>query len=297
MSPEDRSIKDKSPAVETRHLCYGYRDTPILKDLSFVVNRGEFFILIGPNGSGKTTLMKTLAGILGATGSLKVLGRPAAEFSRKALARHIAFVPQQLPVDFPFSVREVVLMGRAPHQGILGFETRADTAVADQAMAVTDISYLAERRLNCLSGGELQRVFIAKALCQEPDILLLDEPTAFLDLAHQIQVMDLLEHLKQEKGITIIMVSHDLNLAAMYGDRLLLMQDGEILSLGTPNEVLTFPVLEAAYGCVLLTEKSPLGDFPRVTTVPGRLGASALNRLGQRTDGADFLPGDPSPGK
>jgi iron complex transport system ATP-binding protein len=259
------------PAIEARALCYQYRDEPVLKGLSFAVERGEFFILIGPNGSGKTTLMKTMAGILKATGSLKILGRPTAGFTRRALARHMAFVPQQLPTDFPFSVREVVLMGRAPHQGILGFETRTDRTAAEQVMEITDISHLAERRLNCLSGGELQRIFIAKALCQEPDILLLDEPTAFLDLAHQTQVMDLLENLKQEKGITIVMVCHDLNLAAMYGNRLLLLRGGEALHLGTPNEVLTFPVLEAAYGCVLLTEKSPLGDFPRVTTIPGRL--------------------------
>ena len=278
MNPEEMSPGDVIPAVEARHLSYGYRDALVLKDLSFAVRRGEFFILIGPNGSGKTTLMKTMAGILKATGGLKLLGRPVAGFSRKALARHVAFVPQQLPMDFPFSVREVVLMGRAPHLGILGFETRADVAVADRVMAITDIPHLADRRLNCLSGGELQRVFIAKALCQEPDIILLDEPTAFLDLAHQIQVMDLLENLKQEKGITIIMVCHDLNLAAMYGDRLLLMRDGNALSLGTPNEVLTFPVLEAAYGCVLLTEKSPLGDFPRVSTVPGRLAAGVGDR-------------------
>ncbi len=269
------SAEAKRPAVEARHLCFGYRGEPVLKDLSFVVDRGDFFILIGPNGSGKTTLMKALAGIKKAEGSLKVLGRPIEGYSRKALARHVAFVPQQLPVDFPFSVREVVLMGRAPHQGILGMETRADLAVAERVMAVTHVTPFADRPLNCLSGGELQRVFIAKALCQEPDILLLDEPTAFLDLAHQIQVMDLLEHLKQENGITVIMVSHDLNLAAMYGDRLLLMQGGEILSLGTPSEVLTFSILEAAYGCILLTEKSPLGDFPRVTTVPGRLATVA----------------------
>ena len=265
------SAEAKRSAVEARHLCFGYRGEPVLKELSFAVDRGDFFILIGPNGSGKTTLMKTLAGLQKAEGSLKVLGRPIEGYSRKALARHVAFVPQQLPVDFPFSVREVVLMGRAPHQGILGMETREDLAVAERVMAVTHVTPFADRPLNCLSGGELQRVFIAKALCQEPDILLLDEPTAFLDLAHQIQVMDLLEHLKQENGITVIMVSHDLNLAAMYGDRLLLMQGGEILSLGTPSEVLTFSILEAAYGCILLTEKSPLGDFPRVTTVPGRL--------------------------
>jgi len=284
----------KRPALEVRHFSHGYRETLVLKDLSFAVDRGDFFILIGPNGSGKTTLMKALAGIIPAAGSLKVLGRPVESYSRKALARHIAWVPQQLPLDFPFSVREMVLMGRAPHQGILGFETREDMAVAERIMAVTDIGSLADRKLNCLSGGELQRVFIAKALCQEPDILLLDEPTAFLDLAHQIQVMDLLEQLKQERGITIVMVSHDLNLAAMYGDRLLLMRDGGILSLGSPNAVLTFSLLEAAYGCVLLTEKSPLGDFPRVTTVPGRIAKRAVNRLCRQADGLDAVAGDPS---
>lgn len=137
-------------------------------------------------------------------------------------------------------------------------------------MQITDVTHLGRRRLNKLSGGELQRVFIARALCQEPEIILLDEPTAFLDLAHQIQVMDLLEKLKQDQNLTIIMVSHDINLAAMYGDQLLLMKNGTLLDMGKPEKVLDVKTLEDVYGCVLLINKSPLGDFPVTTPVPGR---------------------------
>jgi iron complex transport system ATP-binding protein len=183
----------------------------------------------------------------------------------------MAFVPQQIPAEFPFTVQEVVLMGRSPHQGILGIEKDEDRIIAQQAMSFTHTAHLAGRHLNWLSGGELQRVFIARAICQEPEIILLDEPTAFLDLAHQTQVMDLLEKLKKDKGVTVIMVSHDINLAAMYGDRLLLMKEGKVVRLGKPDEVLTFSTLEEAYGCVVLVDQSPLGDFPRVMPVPRRM--------------------------
>jgi iron complex transport system ATP-binding protein len=135
-------------------------------------------------------------------------------------------------------------------------------------MAFTGVEPLADRKLDQLSGGEQQRVFIARALCQQPHIILLDEPTASLDLSHQVQILDLMEKLKIEKDITIVMVSHDVNLAAMYGDRLLLLSEGQIASLGSPREVLTYQKLEETYGCKLLVDESPLGKLPRVTLVP-----------------------------
>ncbi|MDM8518102.1 ABC transporter ATP-binding protein [Desulfobacterales bacterium HSG16] len=256
-------------AVDIKNLTQDYDSVVVLNDLSFSVMKGEFFILIGPNGSGKTTLMKTMAGILKLRkGTLEIMGRPIGSFKQKELARHLAFVPQQLPEDIPFSVMEVLLMGRFPHLGLLGLEGKDDMDIVENAMKFTNTSHLSMRRLSQLSGGELQRVYIARALCQEPDIILLDEPTAFLDLAHQIQIMDLLENLKKEKGVTVIMVSHDVNLAAMYGDRLILMKDGGAVKQGMPEEVLTFSALEKTYGCVLLVDKSSLGKFPRVTPVP-----------------------------
>ena len=258
-------------AVKIADLSHSFGKHHVLRQLAFSIEKGEFFIVIGPNGSGKTTLMKLMAGILKPqTGHMKILGIPNREYTPKTLARAVAFVPQRLPVDLPFTVGEAVLLGRAPYQGALGIERERDLEIARQAMAFTGLSHLSGATLAQLSGGEQQRVFIARAICQEPDIMLLDEPTAALDLAHQIKVMDLMEKLKVEKGITVIMVSHDVNLAAMYSDRVLLLKDGEIACIGLPPEVLSFEKLEQTYGCKLLVDESPLGGFPRVTLVPGR---------------------------
>lgn len=255
--------------VDINKISHYYGDSPVLKNLSFSVSKGDFFIIIGPNGSGKTTLMNAVSGILNPQeGRVEIFGRSIQSYNRKDLAKTIAFVPQMFPADFPFSVTEMVLMGRSPHLGMLGIEKEEDIKLAKQAMNFTEVKHLAHRKLNQLSGGERQRVFIARAICQEPQVILLDEPTASLDLAHQVKIMDLMDRLKREKGITIIMVSHDLNLAAMYGDRLLLLNRGEAVSLGLPQEVLTLHRLEATYGCRLLVDESPLGKFPRITLVP-----------------------------
>jgi len=260
-----------NPAVEAKHLAYAYGERRVLEDLSFSVDEKDFFVIIGPNGSGKTTLMRLISGFLASgAGRLTIMGRPVHDYPRKALARTIALVPQTTTLDFPFTVTELVLMGRSPHQGILGLARRNDLEMAHRAMAFTGVEELAERRLNRLSGGECQRVLIARAICQDPAVMLLDEPTASLDLAHQVRVMDLMERLRKEKGVTVVMVSHDVNLAAMYGNRLLLLKDGRILSLGAPAEVLSYETLEAAYGCALQVDESPLGNFQRVTPVPER---------------------------
>ena len=173
-------------AINVKNLNYYYGNIPALKDLSFSVNKSDFFIIIGPNGSGKTTLMKIMAGILKPkTGRLKILNRTLKNYTRKALAQTMAFVPQMMPMDFPFSVIEVVLMGRSPYLGMLGVEQEGDLKIAEQALTFTGVEHLAHRKLDQLSGGEQQRVSIARAICQEPEIILLDEPTASLDLAHQ----------------------------------------------------------------------------------------------------------------
>jgi iron complex transport system ATP-binding protein len=258
-------------AVEIEQLAYAYGRAPVLNDLTFSIQEGDFFIIIGPNGSGKTTLMKMIAGIeKPAKGRINVLGCSIKRYSRKELARKIAYVPQTVSMDFPFSVIEIVLMGRSPYQGMLGLDKQEDLEKAKQAIAFTGIEHLSERRLDQLSGGECQRVFIARAICQEPKVMLLDEPTASLDLSHQVRIMDLMEKLKTEKQITIVMVSHDVNLAAMYGTRLLLLDKGRIAKLGSPGDVLSYQTLEKSYGCALLVDESPLGGFPRVTLVPGK---------------------------
>lgn len=258
-------------AIQIANLTHSFGRHPVLKQLSFSVEKGLFFIVIGPNGSGKTTLLKLLAGIFKIQkGQLKIPGLSNQRVTPRTLARSIAFVPQRLPVDLPFTAAETVLLGRAPYQGTLGIERETDLEIARQAMRFTGVEHLSGIKLTQLSGGEQQRVFIARAICQEPEILLLDEPTASLDLAHQVKVMDLMEKLKFEKGVTVIMVSHDINLAAMYADQVLLLKDGEAVCEGIPADVLTFRQLEETYGCNILVDESPLGGIPRVTLVPGR---------------------------
>ena len=261
-----------NPAVRLEHVQVGYGHHAILRDLSLAVPQGSFFIIIGPNSAGKTTLAKTLAGQLRPQqGMVEILGRPLASYSRKGLARRVAVVPQYTPIYIPFTVRDVVLMGRSPHLTLAGLETRRDLKIAAEAMAATQVDHLAHRRLNQLSGGEIQRVIIARAICQQPQIIILDEPTASLDLAHQVHIMDLLEQLKGSLGFTVIMISHDLNLAAMYADTLLLLHQGRVAAQGEPAQVLTYERLEETYGCVLLVGENPLMQKPQVTLVPGRL--------------------------
>ncbi len=256
-------------AVAASGICLRYGEKPILKELSITVDEGDFFVLIGPNGAGKTSLLNILAGLVKpGAGEIEIMGKSLQAYSRKALSSVVAVVPQQVPMDFPFTVADTVLMGRAPHLGLLGIEQERDFEIAREAMAFTDVKHLAHRRLDQLSGGERQRVIIAKAICQQPRIILLDEPTASLDPAHQTRIMDLMERFRRERHITVVMVSHDLNLAALYGDRLLLMKEGVVVQEGSPHEVLTNHRLKECYGCDLVVDENPLGRVPRVTSVP-----------------------------
>ncbi|MCD6184953.1 MAG: ABC transporter ATP-binding protein [Deltaproteobacteria bacterium] len=256
-------------AIKIKNLDYYYDNYHVLKNIDFTVQKGDFFIIIGPNGSGKTTLIKIIAGIFKQQkGNIFVFDKSLKSYSRKKLAKKIALVPQMVSADFPFTVMELVLMGRSPYLGLLGLDKQEDLKIAKQALFFTGVEELMNRRMDHLSGGERQRILIAKAICQETEIILLDEPTAALDLAHQIRIMDLMEQLQQKKNVTIIMISHDINLAAMYGNRLLLLDNGKIASIGSPADVLTFKNLEKTYGCKVLIDKNPVGQYPRVNLVP-----------------------------
>jgi iron complex transport system ATP-binding protein len=258
-------------AVEVQNITVAYQGMPALKEVSFHIKHNTFFIIIGPNGSGKTSLMKAMTGIVSPLqGQIHIMGTNAAKYSRKTLAQQVAYVPQMVTTDFPYTVQEILLMGRSPHLGILGVTGAKDQEIIRQAAAFTDTEHLLKRRMHQLSGGEQQRVMIAKALCQQPHIIFLDEPTASLDIAHQIRIMDLMQRLREDKGTTVVMVSHDLNLAAMYGDTLLLLAHGHIQQLGNPETVLTYQILEEAYGCKLLVDANPLDGAPRITPVPQR---------------------------
>lgn len=255
-------------AVRVRRLNLHYGSRHVLRDVNLSVSAGEFVVIIGPNGTGKTSLLKSLAGLLKTSGEIEILGRPLARYTRRQLATVVAAVPQQVPVEFPFSVLETVLMGRSPHLGLLEVEGREDYRIAQQAMEFTEVSHLGARRLDELSGGERQRVIIARAICQQPKLILLDEPTASLDPAHQLRIMDLMERLRRDQEITVIMASHDLNLAALYGSRILLIREGGTILSGTPAEIMTPDNLQQAYGCSMHVDSHPLTGSPRISLVP-----------------------------
>lgn len=258
------------PVIRVRRLGCAYHRQPVLHDLTFEVAPGECFIVIGPNGSGKTTLLKALAGLLPVSDGRIHLGERRLDRIRKSdLARRVAYVAQSAADESPFRVREMVLMGRSPYLGMLGVEGRRDLEIAREAIDFTGLGHLCDRRIRSLSGGERQRAHIARAVCQQPQLLLLDEPTAALDLAHQIRIMDLMVSLKKERGTTVIMVSHDINLAAMYADRLLLLVDGRAAACGPPEQVIQKKTLDSAYGCRVVVDRSPAGDWPRVSLLPG----------------------------
>jgi iron complex transport system ATP-binding protein len=257
--------------LDIKSISLNFRDKSILSDVSFSVSAGEFFVIIGPNGAGKTSLLKVLAGLQKAQkGTVTIKDKNILNYRRRNLSQIMAIVPQHIEVGFPFTVADTVIMGRSPHLGILGMEGENDFHIAEEAMKFTDVSHLTDRKLFQLSGGELQRVIIARAICQQPEIILLDEPTTALDPSHQLKIMDLMEKFRREHGTTIIMVSHDLNLASMYGDRVLLLKSGRVVKTGDPKSVLNKELLEDSYGCRIQIDESPLGGVARVTPIPDK---------------------------
>ncbi|HEV8471209.1 MAG TPA: ABC transporter ATP-binding protein [Methylomirabilota bacterium] len=229
--------------------------------LSFAIEPGEVFGVIGPNSAGKTTLLRLLTRVLEpARGDIMLDARSIRALAVWELARHVAVVPQEAPRPFPFSVEQLVMMGRYPHAPQRFFEDAADVAAARAAMAATETLALARVPLEQCSGGERQRALLARALAQEPRLLVLDEPTAHLDLRYQAETAALLRRLNRERGMTILLVSHDLNLAAELCDRLLLLHAGEIARVGTPVEVLEQTLLESVFGCRVVVDKGASGQ-------------------------------------
>ncbi len=243
--------------------------SPVLRNVSLTIAAGEVLGILGPNGSGKSTLLKILMRILvPQLGTVEWFGQPPDAFSQSDVARHVAFVPQETQQAFPFTINEMVLMGRYPHHDRtwgLGWESSHDRAVAMQAMRDLDVAHLGTRLITNVSGGERQRAVVARALTQEPEVLLLDEPTAFLDLHHQLDIARIIRRLNRERELTVILVSHDLNLASQYCDRLLLLREGEVVAMGTPEDVIVAASLEPVYGCSVLVDRHPQSGRPRVT--------------------------------
>jgi iron complex transport system ATP-binding protein len=257
-----------NPAIETRDLSFAYKDRAVLHTVSFSVEKGEMVGILGPNGSGKTTLLRVLSAVLGAQGEIKLNGRKIATYGRRELSKLFAVVAQESHVNFPYTVAEIVLMGRASYHSPFALEGKKDLEVARATMELTDCLFLSDRYLHELSGGEKQRVMIARALAQEPEILLLDEPSAFLDLKHQVQVFELLRRLNRERGLTIVGALHDLNLAALFFSRLVMLREGKIYRDGSPREVLTEKTIDEVYGIRVRVEPDPSGEKPQLFVCP-----------------------------
>ncbi|HXX62497.1 MAG TPA: ABC transporter ATP-binding protein [Bacteroidota bacterium] len=254
-------------AIAVDSISFGYDPAMlVVRDVSLTVRPGEFLSLVGPNGSGKTTLLRLLDRIYVPQKGTILLGEhPLAKLSRADIARRIAFVPQDKTIQFPFTVAEIVLMGRSPHTRGMAFENAHDRKIAEAMMALTDVADLADKPVTDLSGGERQRVFIARALAQQPEIILLDEPNAHLDIAHQVEVFRIIRRLNRDSGLTVLSVSHDLNLAAAYSDRIAMMVRGTLSALGTPAEVLTGQRIHEVFGTQVIVDTHPVHGVPRVS--------------------------------
>jgi len=238
-----------TPLLSTVNLSFSYGGPAVLHDLGLTVDRGELVGLVGPNGSGKSTLLRLVAGLERTTaGDVRLDGGPLSALSRREIARRVAYVPQDFDLAFTFTVREVVLTGRHAHMGWLALESREDLAVADAAMDAVGIAHLADRGFHALSGGERQRVVIAAALAQEPDLLVLDEPTSSLDLHFQDGLMRALRRRVGEANTAVVMAVHDLNLALAWCPRVWVLKEGRVMADGPPEDVLSSERLEEVYG-------------------------------------------------
>lgn len=256
--------------VKVNNLSGGYDKTLVIKGISFEVKKGEFLGIIGPNGSGKSTLLKLMTRVLHpSSGRIFIEAKDIKSMGLKEFCRKVAFVPQDTLINFSFSVEEIVLMGRIPHLGRMQFERKSDFSIAHNALSLTDTLHIKEKDINELSAGERQRVIIAKALAQEPELLLLDEPTSHLDIGHQVQILDLLKKLNRREGLTVAVVMHDLNLASEYCSRIMLINEGRIFRDGLPEHVLTYENIEAVYKTVVVVNKNPISSKPHVMLVAG----------------------------
>jgi iron complex transport system ATP-binding protein len=251
--------------LEVSNISLSYNHHPVVNGLSFHLQPGELVGLIGPNGCGKTTVIKALSRILTPqAGKIILDGQDLINISRSRLARLIGVVPQNPSLPDTFTVSEVVLLGRNPHLGLLRSESTKDISVVWWAMDRTGILALAGRRMGELSGGEKQRVTIARVLAQEPQTILLDEPTANLDICHQIEILDLIRSLCKEKDLAALIAIHDLNMAAQYCDRLLLMNRGQLHAEGTAQEVITSTNIKDVYGATSHVYPHPENGLPVV---------------------------------
>lgn len=263
------SQEASATVIRIEDLCCGYAGRSVIQGVSFCVKRGEFVGLLGPNGSGKTTLLLTISGVLPAErGLVAIDGQPLAALKHRERARRMAVVPQETEVRFPFECEEVVRMGRYPHQKRWQAESAKDQEKVSKALRLTNTEELAERLITAISGGEKQRVFVAKALAQEAPIMLLDEATSAMDINRKLQIFRVLQMLNREEGLTVMAVMHDINLAALFCQRLLLLKDGRVVADGDTRSVMTEEILREVYDTEVLVQEIAATGVKQVVFLP-----------------------------
>lgn len=256
-------------AYKADDIYFKYSDQWVIEDISFNICEGEFFGIIGPNGSGKSSLLKLISKIhTPQSGRIYLRGTDIKSVGREELSRTVSYIPQESSFLFPYTVAETVSMGRFPHLKGKFFEDSHDKRVVAEAMTWVGVDSLRDRAITDISGGEKQRTIIARGLAQEPDILIMDEPTTSLDIGHQMDIFNLLSRLNVERKMTIITSLHDLNLGSQYCDKLMLINKGRISAIGTPLEVITEENIRNVYGCNAIVDKNPESGTPRVSLIP-----------------------------
>ncbi|BAO35015.1 ABC transporter ATP-binding protein [Serratia sp. SM59] len=254
-----------SHRLHASHLKLGYDNKIIADDLSVAIPDGAFTVIVGPNACGKSTLLRALCRLLKpSAGEVMLDGKNISSFATKALARELGLLPQTSIAPDSITVADLVSRGRYPHQSLLKQWTQADKQAVEAAMAATNVGQLADRSVDELSGGQRQRVWVAMALAQQTPLLLLDEPTTYLDIAHQIELLDLFRQLNREHGQTLIAVLHDLNHACRYADHIIAMRDGKIVAEGKPAEIITAELVERVFGMPCMIIDDPLSHTPLV---------------------------------
>ncbi len=256
-------------SLQVQRAYFSYLDGLVLHNINLSIQAGEIVGLLGPNGSGKTTLIKLASGVLKPNqGELKLDGSSLSQLSRKSIARSVAVVPQQFNIPFAFTTTEVVMLGRTPFFRAFAEESEIDKQFVSNALELVGIGELKERRFDELSGGERQKVILAMALAQQPKLLLLDEPTVHLDITHQVEILELVRRLNIERGLTVIAAMHDLNLASLYFDRLILLKEGRVSADGTPAQVLTEDGIREVFSASVKVEPHPVTGVPHIVIMP-----------------------------
>lgn len=245
--------------LEIVELQFGYDQNPTLKGVNLTLEEAKLTVVLGPNGSGKTTLVKLMSKMMTPdSGHIYLNLSDLTAMTQKEISRSLAVVPQNTAVEFDFTVKEIVAMGRYPHLKRFESEGAADWRIVDEAMAATDVLQFKDRSIHALSGGEIQRVIIARALAQKPKILILDEPISHLDIQHQIELLKLVKHLASQQHITVVMILHDLNFAMAFADHVIVMHDGKIAAEGSPESVLRPELIKNVYGVDTCMIKNPI---------------------------------------